>query len=115
MNPPPGTHWRFSQERIDRKELERTIPDLHGSKARWIESSPVKEVFGGEPAWEGVVEVFDLQGHPTSTRCYAWSYRIGHSRKRRFFAVLHERLVNSPQAAVRAAIVSEFRKWKPTN
>lgn len=115
MNPPPGTHWRFSQERIDRKELETAILDLHGSKARWIESSPVKEVFGGEPAWEGVVEVFDIQGHPTATPCYAWSHRIGHSRKRRFFAVLHQGPVNSPQMAVRAAIVNEFRKAKGSN
>jgi len=32
------------------------------------------------------------------------------SKKRRFFAVLHQGTVDSPQAAVRAAIVSEFHK-----
>jgi hypothetical protein len=78
-------------------------------------SVPVKEVLEGETVWEGVVQVFDIQGHLTATRCYAWSQRIGHSRKRRFFAVLHQGPVNSPQMAVRAAIVNEFRKAKGSN
>jgi hypothetical protein len=56
---------------------------------------------------EGVVHVFDLAGHPTSTRAYAWSSPIEGSIKRRFFAVLHSALINSPLEAVRAAIVVE--------
>lgn len=48
------------------------------------------------------MHVFELTGHPTATRAYAWS-------KRRFFAVLHQPPVDSPQAAVRAAIVAEHR------
>jgi hypothetical protein len=54
------------------------------------ESVSVKEVFEGETAWQGVVEVFALEDHPTAKLCYAWSHRIDHSRKRCFFAVLHE-------------------------
>jgi hypothetical protein len=34
------------------------------------------------------VQVFDLAGHPTATRAYAWSSPIEGSTKRRFFAVL---------------------------
>jgi hypothetical protein len=57
--------------------------------------------------WEGVVHVFDLKGHPTASRAYAWSSPIEGSDKRRFFAVLHQGLVKSPVDAVRAAIVAE--------
>jgi hypothetical protein len=70
---------------------------------------PVRETFEGRTAWEGVVHVFDLAGHPTATRAYAWSSSIEGSTKRRFFAVLHQPPVDSPQAAVRAAIVAEHK------
>jgi hypothetical protein len=90
--------------------LRKAILDLHGCKAKWVESIPVKEVFEGETAWDGVVEVFDLAGHPTAKRAYAWSHALGHSRKRKFFAVLHQGPVNSAQDAVRASIVGEIRK-----
>jgi hypothetical protein len=90
------------------KALEKAILDLHGCKATWIESVPVKEVFEGETVWEGVVQVFDLQGHPKATRCYAWSYMLDDSKKRRFFAVLHRGVVDSPEKAVKAGIVKEF-------
>jgi hypothetical protein len=69
----------------------------------------VKEVFEGETVWEGVVEVFDLEDHPRAKRCYAWSYEVDDSKKRRFFAVLHHGPVKSARDAVRAAIAKEFR------
>lgn len=95
------------------KEIKKAILNLHGCRATWVESVPVKEIFEGEIAWEGVVEVFDLEGHPAAKRAYACSHRIGHSRKRKFFAVLHQGSVKSPLDAVRAAIVEEFRKKPP--
>jgi hypothetical protein len=70
----------------------------------------VKEVFEGETVWEGVVQVFELKDHPKATRCYAWSHGLDSSKKRRFFAVLHQGPLDSAQAAVRAAIVKEYRK-----
>jgi len=54
--------------------------------------------------------VFDLHDHPKATRCYAWSHGLDKSKKRRFFAVLHQGLVDSPQAAIKAVVVDEFRK-----
>ena len=69
----------------------------------------IREEFDGKTVWEGEVYVFDLEGHPTATRAYAWSSPIEGRTKRRFFAVLHQPPVDSPQAAVRAAIVAEFR------
>jgi hypothetical protein len=97
------------KQELNIKALQRAILDLHGCKSTWVESVPVKEVFEGETVWEGVVEVFDLQDHPTASRCYAWSHGVDDSKKRKFFAVLHQGPVKSPKNAVRAAIVSENR------
>jgi len=64
----------------------------------------------GQTVWEGVVQVFNLIDHPTAKKCYAWSYVVDDTEKRRFFAILHQGPVDSPVAAVRAAIVHENRK-----
>ena len=57
--------------------------------------------------WEGEVQIFHLHGHPKAALCYAWSYTIDDSEKRRIVAVLHQGPVDSPVAAVRAAIVQD--------
>lgn len=89
--------------------LAKSVVDLHGGEATWAGSVPVKEIFQGKTVWEGEIQVFELLGHPTATRCYAWSYVVDDTGKRKFFAVLHQGPVDSPRAAVRAAIVAEFR------
>ena len=89
--------------------LQQAIRDLHGCDSTHAYSVPVKETFEGQTVWEGVVEVFALQSHSTATRAYAWSHAIDDSEKRRYVAVLHQGPVNSPEAAVRAAIVQERR------
>lgn len=53
---------------------------------------------------------FDVEGCPDSTTCYAWSSPIEGSDRRKFYAVLHVPPVDSPETAVRAAIVSENRQ-----
>jgi hypothetical protein len=90
-------------------ELKTAVESMHGGTATLAQSVPVRETFGGKPVWEGVVQVFDLSGHPTATRAYAWSSPIEGSTKRRFFAVLHTERINSPLEAVRAAVVAEHR------
>ncbi len=92
---------------FDLDALRDAIRDLHHCDAAWVESVPVKETFKERTVWEGTVQVFDLTGHPTATRCYAWSHAVDYSGTRRFVAVLHEDPVNSPATAVRAAIVKE--------
>lgn len=94
---------------VDADQLREAVERTHGGTATLAQSVPVRETFDGKPVWEGVVHVFDLAGHPTATRAYAWSSPIEGSTKRRFFAVLHAQPVDSPQAAVRAAIVAEQR------
>jgi hypothetical protein len=94
---------------IEADQLREAVEHMHSSKARLTQSVPAKETFQGAIVWEGVVHVFDLTGHPTATRAYAWSSPIEGSDKRRFFAVLHQGPIKSPADAVRAAIVVESR------
>lgn len=91
--------------------LQKAIRDLHGCASAWIEAVPVKEVFQGQAVWEGTVQVFELHGHPTANRCYAWSHATK-GQRRRFVAVLHQGPVDSPEEAVRAAIVQENRHYQ---
>jgi hypothetical protein len=95
---------------VSAEALREAIHNLHGCESVWIESVPVKEIFESQTVWEGTVQVFDLVGHPTAKRCYAWSYETGEGGKRRFVAILHQDPVDSPQAAVRAAIVQDYRQ-----
>lgn len=97
---------------IAARELCAAVESQHGGTATLAQSVPVKETHAGAVVWEGVVHVFDLAGHPTASRAYAWSSPIEGSTKRRFFAVLHQGPVKSPADAVRAAIVAESKAGK---
>ncbi len=96
--------------KLNLRSLEKAILDLHGCKSKWVESIPIKEDYKGETVWEGIVEVFDIKGHPTAKRAYAWSHNIEGSKKRKFYAVLHQGKVDLPEKAVRAAIIRDFNK-----
>jgi hypothetical protein len=95
---------------VESDQLREAVERMHGGSAVLAQSVPVRETFEGKPVWEGVVHVFDLTGHPTATRAYAWSSPIEGSTKRRFSAVLHTDRINSPLEAVRAAIVAEYKR-----
>jgi len=97
---------------VEADQLKEAVEKMHGGSAQLTQSVPVRETFDGKPVWEGVVHVFDLTGHPTATRAYAWSSPIEGSTKRRFFAVLHTAQINSPLEAVRAAIVAEHKSTR---
>jgi hypothetical protein len=55
-------------------KLKEAVETMHRCKAVHVGSEPVIELFQGQVAWDGVVEIFDLNGHPKAKRCYAWSY-----------------------------------------
>lgn len=91
------------------EELKTAIRRLHGCDADYVASVPVKEVFQDQVVWDGLVEVFDLRGHPKAKRCYAWSHATDSDAKR-FVAVLELPPVDSAETAVKAALVEEIRK-----
>jgi hypothetical protein len=93
------------------EELRDVIRRLHGVEATHVESVPIKETFKGKTVWDGIVEVFDLHGHPKASRVYAWGHETeSPERPRRHVTVLHIYPVTSPLEAVRAAIVQEIRE-----
>ena len=92
------------------QELRDVIRRLHGAEATHVESVPVKELFKGQTVWEGVVEVFELTGHTTAHRVYAWAHETDDMNKPvRHVTVLHLHPIKSAQDAVRAAILQEAR------
>jgi hypothetical protein len=91
-------------------EIQAAFLKLHGCDAVYLETVPVVEEFQGKTIWQGDVEVFDLEGHPKATRGYGWSHVTGeHDQGRRYFTVLELPPVDSPQTAVKAAIMSEIK------
>jgi hypothetical protein len=91
-------------------ELRDVIRKLHGVEAKHVESVPITETFQGKTVWDGVVEVFELHGHPKAPKVYAWAHETDDPKKpKRHVTVLHIPPVISPVLAVRAAIVQEFR------
>ena len=59
------------------EELRDVIRKLHGVESKHLESVPIEETFQGQTVWEGVVEVFQLIGHPKAFQVFAWSHSGG--------------------------------------
>ncbi|MEW6616792.1 MAG: hypothetical protein AB1401_15170 [Thermodesulfobacteriota bacterium] len=99
-------------KKMSKSDLKKVVEQLHKCSASHIEDLIVLEKFGSNIVWEGTVSIFKLKGHPKATKCYAWSSPIEGSTKRRYYAVLHIPPVDSPEKAVRASIVHDFKKDK---
>jgi hypothetical protein len=92
-------------------DLKDVIRKLHGVESTHTTSVPVKEVFDGKTVWDGIVEVFDLHGHPKANTAYAWSHETDDpDNPRRHVTVLHIPPAVSPVTAVRVAIMQELRE-----
>ncbi len=91
------------------EELQKAVQQFYGCKANFIEETEVVEVFQGQTVWEGTVSVFNVD-HPQASKAYAWSSPIEGSTKRRYYAVLGVPPIDSPEKAVRASIVQDYKK-----
>jgi hypothetical protein len=85
------------------------VERMHSCSASFSDAEAVAETFEGETVWEGSVSVFRVD-HPDTDTYYAWSSPIEGSENRQFYAVLKVPLIESAADAVRAAIVSDYRK-----
>lgn len=85
--------------------LIHAIKQGFSCEAKHIESVYVKEVFRGETAWEGQVEVFELLDHPQAKQAFGWGFQKG--KKMEFATVLGIPPVLDPQSAVKAYIISK--------
>jgi hypothetical protein len=88
------------------KDLQDALENLHGVKATHKESVPVKEVWKGKTVWEGIVEVFHIEGHPKTNKAYVWLHDSGNGEYP--VTVLHIHPALTPIAAVRAFILQEM-------
>jgi len=94
-------------------QLQQAIKRLHGCDSRHLEGVSVHETFKGQTVWQGMVQVFEVIGHPRTSRAYAWNHASGPDDKdTRFVAVLGIPPVDTPQDAVRASIVAESKSRK---
>ena len=91
------------------QELREAIRRVHGTDATHLESVPVTEEFPGGPSWNGIVEVFELRGHPRTSKAYAWLSDSDPRRPKRPVIVLHIAPITAPVAAVRAVMFQEHR------
>jgi hypothetical protein len=89
--------------------IQKAIRAMHGCDSRYVESVPVHEVFEGQTAWQGTVEVFDLIGHVKAKRAYAWQYQDGPDEIKTV-AVLEIPPVDSPESAVKVAIAAQAKR-----
>ena len=93
------------------EELQEAIRHLYHTEPVYVESVPIKEVFQGQTVWEGDVEVFDLPDSPDADRVYAWAHDTDNvDQPRRTVTVLHIPPVTSPQKAVQASIIQDYRE-----
>jgi hypothetical protein len=95
------------------EELRDVIRKLHGVESTHRESVLVKEVFQGKTVWEGIVEVFELHGHPKANTAYAWTHATDDPDiPKRSVTVLHVPPAVSPVTAVRVAIMQELKELR---
>ena len=94
-------------ERI--KQFEQAVEKACQCKARHVASKAIIEGFEGQVVWDGIVEVFDLQGHPKAMRCYAF-YFVQDNGATVIKTVLGVPPVDSEVSAVRTAIAGTARK-----
>ena len=92
-------------------KLKAAVEKMHGCQAEHSASVPVREVFQGKTIWKGIVEQFNLTGHPKARRAYAWSHLDGPAdTEDRYHAVLELPSVESAQTAVRISIVADLKR-----
>ncbi len=51
--------------------LSNRVQISRDARLRHVDPVPVTEAFGGQKIWEGIVEVFELKGHPKANCVYA--------------------------------------------
>ena len=95
-------------KRID--DLKSLIEHQEKCRAKHIESAVIHERFEGMRVWDGVVETFQLEGHPKTKRAYAWVIPASQGEEPKYTIVLGVPPVNSAQDAVKAAVLGGFKQ-----
>jgi len=87
-------------------ELRAAVESRHSCRANLFYVATVINTFA-IPDWDSRVHVFDLEGHPTATRAFAWSFpRVG-SGEQPIYVVLEHAGLRGPYDAVQVALASD--------
>ena len=89
-----GTTLKMRSREI--AELKDAIRVRHQCDALYVITIPMDD--GGLSGWDGRVGVFELVGHPSAARCYAWSRPVDRGKEIVTCLVLPP--VDSPRVAV---------------
>lgn len=84
--------------------LRDAIRRSHECASTHVDSVHVELNYKGKPAWDGIVEVFDLHKHPEAKQAFAWGYINGDRMK--YISILGIYPVKDAWDAVYAAIIS---------
>jgi hypothetical protein len=84
------------------KVLQAEILRTQKYSATHLGSVHVQETLESGLVWEGDVEVFRLDDHPTSRKCYAWKEHGPGAASARYVVVPQTTTISSPSEAVRA-------------
>jgi hypothetical protein len=90
------------------QSCQETLERTYGCKAAYSHSVAVYNPHGVNTAWDGYVGVFDLTGHPTAVRAYAWSC-LSSDGQNRTLCILHAGSVTGPEEAMKALLISETK------
>ena len=81
-----------------------------GCDSRYIEAEFVRQAVQGEVAWNGLVFVLQLNGHPDARYCYVLPLPVDDGDPPRYHIVLESKAAGSPLAAVRAYIKASLQR-----
>src|SRR3954447_11974431 len=91
---------------VNERMLKAAIERLHGVTAHlaYIDVLPTRRQ--AQSLCEGIVFVFDLEGHPEAKQAYGWTSPVGNGDERPFHVVLQVPPIASVQDAVRSVTLA---------
>ena len=89
------------------EHLKSAVEQAHACTATWINTTPVAAKASGKLLWDGNVHIFELTGHPSCARCYAWwEHEFGSFAQRTVMICLREGTVTLASEAVTASFTT---------
>ncbi|MCP5067238.1 MAG: hypothetical protein GY946_11790 [bacterium] len=87
-----------------RAELEAEVLQQLGCGSSYVEAEFVRQTWKGKVAWDGMVYVLRLTGHPDARYCYVLPLPSDNGQPHQYHTILESMTTGSPTAAVRAYI-----------
>jgi hypothetical protein len=90
------------------KHIEETLDKAFKLESKHLETLKVFESFQGKVVFDGDVEVFDITGHPETSRCYAWAEKTATGNDST--VILEQPPIKNALDAVRAALATKAKR-----